>query len=606
MKTWKNRNRRSKKHKQRGGVKYDVEELKPKVEALLQLPRFLNTVGSANPADAEFGALLKRLQYKLSKATEKSIDVNQTEIDKFNDEFRKLPPAAPAPAAPAPPPAPAPAPAPPPGQAVYPFKAPAAGEGQPKTIADCTQMLAEAKAHIAALEGNLAEETARMKAANEAFQAQLAALDRNIKAKKAELDAATAAAAALSGDKDKIEAELDRIKQELEAKLGELAGMSGLNVRLNKTVEELRTAAGNKDAQISALERLRGELEGFKASSMGDIAARDKEIKNLKTDHEKELADTNRRYQDEAAKLRADLDRIQTEGGKLTTDQQKEIESLNAQLRVLNARIEELRGQLTTSRAATEKEAEDKRKAADEATQLATVEAEKLKAATAQGAELNEKLKAAQAANAAADRAASEAKAAQQVSAEAAAAANRKVTEAEEAARRAQAAAAEAVASKEASDGEKKQAQDAAAAAETARAAAAAEAQARTTEAEQARQAAAVAEAGRAEIQASLDALKESVPKIISITGEDNVVVGGVGGRQARYGEPLKVNWTKGAADRDTWVFVMFATVGGNVVPVYSQLVLNDQSFTFTSTVDGDVQAVVYDVVSHSRGAIGF
>jgi len=600
MKTWKNRNRRSKKHKQRGGVKYDVAELKPKVEALLQLPRFLNTVGSANSADAEFGALLKRLQYKLSKATEKSIDVNQTEIDKFNDEFSKLPPAAPAPAAPAP------APAPPPGQAVYPFKAPAAGEGQPKTIADCTQMLAEAKAHIAALEGNLAEETARMKAANEAFQAQLARLGSDMARSQAELDAATAAAAELSGDKANIEAELARIKQELEAKLGELAGMSGLNQRLNKTVEDLRAAAGDKDVQIRTLEGLRGELEGFKVSSMGDIAARDNEINKLKTDHEKELADTNRRYQEEAAKLRATLDRIQTEGGKLTADQQKEIESLNAQLRVLNARIEELTGQLTTSRAATEKEAEDKRKAADEAKQLATIEAEKLKAATAQGAELNQKLKAAQAANAAADRAASEAKAAEQVSAEAAAAANRKVTEAEEAARRAQAAAAEAVASKNVSDGEKKQAQDAAAAAETARAAAAAEAQARTAEAEQARQAAAVAEAGRAEIQASLDALKESVPKIISITGEDNVVVGGVGGRQARYGEPLKVNWTKGAADRDTWVFVMFATVGGNTVPVYSQLVLNAESFTFTSTVDGDVQAVVYDVVSHSRGAIGF
>jgi len=602
MKTWKNRNRRSKKHKQRGGVKYDVAELKPKVEALLQSPRFSNPVG----ADIDFKVILNTLKGKLDGATTPTIDLIRQNVEQMTSEYDKLPPAAPAAAAPAPPPAPAPAPAPPPGQAVYPFKAPAAGEGQPKTIADCTQMLAEARARIAALEGNLAEETAKMKAANDALQEQLARLGSDMARSQAELDAATAAVAALSGDKGKIEGELARIKQELEAKLGELAGMSGLNVRLNKTVEDLRTAAGNKDAQISTLERLRDELQGFKASSVGDIAARDNEIKKLKTDHEKELADTNRRYQEEAAKLRENLDRIQTEGGKLTADQEKEIESLNAQLRVLNARIEELTGQLTTSREETEKEAKDKRKAADEAKQLATIEAEKLKAATAQGAELNQKLKAAQEANAAADKAASEAKAAQRASAEAAAAANRKVTEAEEAARRAQAAAAEAVASKEASDGEKKQAQDEAAAAETARAAAAAEAEARTVEAEQARQAAAVAEAGRAEIQASLDALKESVPKIISITGEDNVVVGGVGGRQARYGEPLKVNWTKGAADRDTWVFVMFATVGGNVVPVYSQLVLNDQSFTFTSTVDGDVQAVVYDVVSHSRGAIGF
>jgi hypothetical protein len=254
MKTWKNRNRRSKKHKQRGGVKYDVDELKPKVEALLQLPRFSNPVG----ADIDFKVILNTLKGKLDGATTPTIDLIRQNVEQVTSEYDKLPPAAPAAAA-APPPAPAPAaPAPPPGQAVYPFKAPAAGEGQPKTIADCTQMLAEAKARIAALEGNLAEETAKMKAANEALQEQLARLGSDVARSQAELHAATAAAAALSGDKNKIEGELARIKQELEAKLGELAGMSGLNKTLNKTVEELRTAAGNKDAQISDLERLRG------------------------------------------------------------------------------------------------------------------------------------------------------------------------------------------------------------------------------------------------------------------------------------------------------------------------------------------------------------
>jgi hypothetical protein len=100
-----------------------------------------------------------------------------------------------------------------------------------------------------------------------------------------------------------------------------------------------------------------------------------------------------------------------------------------------------------------------------------------------------------------------------------------------------------------------------------------------------------------------LDALKESVPKIVSIMGEGEVLVGGEGGRPAVYGEQLTVTWIKGAAETPTWVFVMF---DGGAVPVYSQLVLNDQPFTFTSTVSGPVQAVVYDVVSHNRNTIGF
>jgi hypothetical protein len=102
-----------------------------------------------------------------------------------------------------------------------------------------------------------------------------------------------------------------------------------------------------------------------------------------------------------------------------------------------------------------------------------------------------------------------------------------------------------------------------------------------------------------------LDALEASVPTIGSIMAADGQVVGGAAGRPAVYGEPLTVTWAKGADERTTWVFVMFADgpAGGPAkVPVYSQLVLNDQPFTFTSTVSGQVQAVVYDVVSHSRG----
>ena len=101
-----------------------------------------------------------------------------------------------------------------------------------------------------------------------------------------------------------------------------------------------------------------------------------------------------------------------------------------------------------------------------------------------------------------------------------------------------------------------------------------------------------------------MDDLENSVPTIDSITAADGARVGGGdGGRSAIYGEPLTVTWNVGAApNRDTWVFVMFATVDGRITPVYSQLVLNNQPFTFTSTVSGPVQAVVYDVVSHSRG----
>jgi hypothetical protein len=102
-----------------------------------------------------------------------------------------------------------------------------------------------------------------------------------------------------------------------------------------------------------------------------------------------------------------------------------------------------------------------------------------------------------------------------------------------------------------------------------------------------------------------LNTLEASVPTIGSIMAADGQVVGGAAGRPAVYGEPLIVTWAKGAEERTTWVFVMFAdnpAGGPEKVPVYSQLVLNDQPFTFTSTVSGQVQAVVYDVVSHSRG----
>jgi len=595
MKTWKNRNRRSKKHKQRGGVKYTVAELKPKVDALLRTPRFLSPVG----ADIDFKVTLNILKGKLDGATTPTIELIKENVELMTSEYDKLPPAAPASAAPAP----APATAAPVGTPVWPMNAPAAGEGQPTSISNCSKMLADARAEIAALKGRLAEEAVRMAAENEALQGQLAGLRLDIEGKRAELVAAEAATAALSGEKGDVEAKLEQIRAELAQKLGELADKSALNDTLTAANRFLAAAGANKDA---TLDTLRGQLEGLRDSSLADIAAKDEQIRTLNAAHAEQLAETNRRYRAEAIALQGSLDTIQGESGRLTAAQQKQIKELQDQLTALRRRIEELTGQLTASQAATAKEAQEKEAAAAAAGAAAAAEAAKLDAVTRDGKGLRERLAAAEAAAGAADKAARDAVAAQGASADAAAAANRRVTDADAAAAEAARAAAAALADKDKSEGEKKAAQDAAAAAEAARAAAVSDAAARALEATAAQAAEAAANVQRNAIQASLDALKNSVPTIVSISGGAGEIVGGAAGRDARYDELLTVKWVAGAApDRDTWVFVMFSDnpVGGAAkVPVYSQLLLNADSFTFTSTLSGPVQAVIYDVVSHHRG----
>jgi len=536
MKSWKNRNRRSKKHKQRGGVKNTPETASAPV-----LP----------------------------------------------------PPVAAQPA----------------GQAVYALNAPAAADGQPRTIADCNRMLDAAKARIAELEGNLAVEAGRLAGVTKEREAEMARLGRDIAASQAEVEAATQAMAALRGEKGAIQAELERIQTELRDKLGELADASLLNKSLRTAKDSLEGTLRNKDQLISILQPLRGQLDTLKASSQAEITQKNTQIQQIREQHRAELADTNGRYQADLEKLRADMRKLEgsnagTAAEKRRIEEQKA--ELEGQIAAFEARIRDLTKGLEESQAATVREAQEKAAAAAASREAATAEAEKLDTATREGQELQTRLRAAQGAKEAADRAAAEAAAARETAEAAARAAAERVTAAEREAAAERAAAEAAVASKAASEAERNRAQEVAQAAEAEKAAAVRDAAARAEEVARAQQAAEAAVAQRDVMQARLDALEESVPKIISIKAADGTLVGGEGGRSAVYGEPLTVTWNLGAVDRDTWVFVMFATVEGNTVPVYSQLVLNDQSFTFTSTVDGDVQAVVYDVVSHSRGAIGF
>ena len=631
MKTWKNRNRRSKKHKQRGGVKLTPEQKIQYTGIRNEVNRKLKEISPEDNSDSAMH--LRSTLSLLNQFLTPMFDVNtglikdnsstlgdvdsRYELYKiqkiaYNAEHGINPasaapapaPAAPAPAAPAPaapaadapPPAPAapaadapaaaaaaadaaapapapaaaaPAPAAPVGTPVWPMAAPAAREGQPTSISDCSKMLAEARAEIAALRGSLAEDAARMAAQNEALQRQLDGLRLDIDGKRAEVAAARAATAALSGEKGAIRTELARIQQTLQETLGELADTSALNDTLTNAL----TAAGaNKDA---ALKTLRDQLEGLRLSSAAEIAAKEEEIRTLNAAHAEQLAETRRRYEDEATALRRNLDRIQGEGGRLTAAQQRQIEDLEGQLTALRRQIEELGQQLRASEAATAKEAREKTDAARAASAAAAAEAAKLDAVTREREGLRGRLAAAEAAAGAAEAARAAAVAAQGASADAAAAANRQVA-------------------------------DAAAAAEAARAAAVSDAAARALEAGAAAAAAAAATVERDAIQASLDALKNSVPTIVSITGGTGDLVGRVGGRDAVYDEPLTVTWNIGAApSRDTWVFVMFAAPAAGVgkkVPVYSQLLLNADPFTFTSTLSGPVQAVIYDVVSHNRG----
>jgi hypothetical protein len=592
MKTWKNR-RRSKKHTQRGGEKYNVSDVKPKVDTLLQLRRFSDPV----PADIDLKVKLNTLKQKLDTSPTPTIDLKKDDITAVNLEYDKLTPEQKV----MPPPAAAPLPRA--GQPVYALNAPAATEGQPKTIADCNRMLAEARARISALEGSLAEETARLAGVTAERRAEIARLGENIAARQAEVEAAGAAIEALRGEKGDIEAELGRIRTELAEKLGELAETSAINRELADANSALTAAGVSKDNRLAVLERLPHDLDALRAFNQAAIIEKDAEIQQIRQEHGAELIRVREQYGAEAKVLREKVDRLDTEA-KGTAAEKRQVEEqkagLQVQLGALKEKIDALTKDLTASQEETSKQAKEKAEAAEAARKAAAVESEKLQRATSQGLELRERLAAAQRANEASDKAANEAKAAQQAAAAAAEAANRQIAAATADAERAREAAAASNADKEASEREKQAAQAAAEQSELARAAAEREAAARAAEATTAKDSAAAAEATRSQVQAKLDALERSVPTILSITGEAGAgdVVGGAGGRPAVYGELLTVTWNRGADERNTWVFAMFA----DKVPVYSQLVLNDKPFTFTSTVSGPVQAVVYDVVAHSRG----
>jgi hypothetical protein len=616
MKTWKNRNRRSKKRKQRGGVRLTPEQ---KVEytrirdevnrKLAQIPpehdsvaaKYLkSTITTINEFlkpmfDAQTG-IIKDDSYNL-RDIDRRYAVYQVQEQVYNTEYGIVPAPAPAPA-PAPP-APAPAAI---GRPVYDLNAPAAVEGQPRTIADCNRLLADARARIDELGRKIGEDTARLEGVTAERRAEVDRLNGQIAASQAEVEAIKEAMAALRGEKGAIQAELIRIQTELERNVGKVRETSEVNDSLKQTIGQLNAGINLRD---SNLETFRVELATLQKSSQTEITQKNAEIARIREEHRVERERINAAYQAQLVKLQEDMRKLEGEKAGTAAEKegvQREKAALEAQIAGFRSRIAVLTKGLEDSQVARNKEAQEKAAAAEAARVAAEAAARQLDAATREGQELEARLRAAQGAKEAADRAAAEAVAARETAEGAQRGADARAAAAQREAEQARLAAETALADKGTSEREKEEAQRAAAAAAAAEAAAVAEAGAKAEEAAAAQQTAAAANGQRDLIQARLHVLENSVPTIVSITGANNDIVGGENGRQARYGEPLTVNWIKGVADRNTWVFVMFATVEGKTLPVYSQLVLDNNPFTFTSTVSGEVKAVVYDVASHSRG----
>ena len=493
------------------------------------------------------------------------------------------------------------------GSLVYPMSS---SSKESRSVRDCDAELAELRKELEAIKSGVLKTKAETDASTKALQERIAQLEAEIAAKEKDAAALRAALAALQDEKGDL-------ASRLAGALKELQTMTGANKDLAGEVSSLSDAVNMGEAAEKALQEqivhLKGLLEQAAKEAEAAASASATTISELRAAHVAELAALRQKHGEEMAALQAKFDAAvksaESAAGASAAEKKKleeTIAALRAEIAGQREVIEEISGELSATKqsltealAAAAQAAAQAQAAAAAAAQAAQEAAARLAALQAENASLSQQLAAALAAAAAAQAAEETAEAAKQRAEEEAAAA----AAAAQAAAQAQAAAAAAAqADSRRSQAEQDAASQAAEAAEAAAAAARAAAEEANRRAAAAEAARAAAAAAAAAAQAALNKLKSSTPKIVKIEGEDGSKVGGGDGRQVLMGETLIVTWEKGGETPLAWVFVMFS--GGT--PAYTQLVIGEERFKFESTVGGDISAVMFDVVVHSKAELGF
>ena len=497
--------------------------------------------------------------------------------------------------------------APAPGGLVYSMKG---FEGKSQTVSDCSKQLDKLREELATLKSGFAESQAMLQEKERSLTARIAELDAERGQVQATADALSASLAKLGGDKKELADALDTAQQTLSIK-------GAKNAALLADIAKLRGELGAAGALTTEQEKELAAIRG--AIQEAERAAREAAEKNagdrlkLIADHNAELAKLREEHAAALSDLRRDLEtaRLSSEAEKGASAEEKgklndDIAELRAKIAAQEKELNALADGIRDSAAALFRQKGEAEAAAAAAAAAAATADEQAKAAAARLAELQaanaaleERIAAAEAGAAASAEAARDAETRRAAAAEASVAAGALALEAAAKADQAARDADEARAAKGTSEADKAAAESAAAAAKEAADAAKAEAGDAQAEAEAAAGAQEAAQAAQAAAERALAALKESTPRIVTITGEDGQKVGD-GGRAAIMNETLRVQWEKGGATPDAWVFVMFAA-DGDKVPEYTQLITKLGLFEFTSTVAGSINAVIFDVVVHSR-----
>ena len=617
MKTWKNRHR-SKKHKQRGGVKLTAQQ-KAKYAGIRY--EINNKLRSIPPTDTslltqEFRSIVKTLNTLLqpminADATIKDTDdgVNLTDIDNTYSRYKELETRYDSNKVAVPVPAPLP-----PAQPLVSIP----GNGQPfRTLADCDKELSDLRRKLADEQAGFARTQGQLDGEKTALLTQLGRLQVENAGHSGYIASLRKTRESLTGSNVTLKKTLDDITQVL-------TGHTDA-VDILQTVRNLQNAlVTTNESKDKLVGELKGQLSALSDSTARDITENNDQKGRLISEYDERIRQIRLDYDSKLLILQGKHDvldgalkQLQTTGRKSDKD---EIAAKARELSVINAQLDTLRNtqarlaanheeamQLLRTQLDEEKQnfvrANTEKKAAEEESAAKQRDLDKLKV---DNAAITQKLAVAQEladAQARAVKSASEATA----SAEAA----KKDTETRLRALEADAArlhreAEEGRGTKDERDAAVSRANDADAAALQARK----ESEAAAESLRQARDDFASAEARLQAANVVQRELESSTPKIRSITGNNGEEIGaGEDKRAPLMGEELTVKWEKGARDAKAWIFILFGQTdkqSKNTILVTEKP--NEQgegSFSFKSNIGGAVNAVIFDVIVHDADTFG-
>jgi chromosome segregation ATPase len=620
MKTWKNRHR-SKKHKQRGGVKLTAQQ-KAKYAGIRY--EINNKLRSISPTDTslptqEFRSIVKTLNTLLqpminADASIKDTDdgVNLTDIDNTYSRYKELETRYDSNRVAAPVPAPA---------APLPSAQPLVsipGNGQPfRTLADCDKELADLRRKLADEQAGFARTQGQLDGEKTALLTRLGRLQIENAGHSGYIASLQKTRESLTGSNVTLKKTLDDITQMLTGHTDAVDVLQTVrNVRnaLVTTKEEKDRLVSELRDELSALSETNARIIRDNDEEKGRLIAEyDGRIRNIQSDYDIQF----RTLQSKHDVLDGALKQLQANGRKSDKD---EIAAKTLELSALNAQLDALRqGQarltaeheeaikLLRTRLDEEKQkldtANSEKKTAEEESAAKQQDLDKLRD---ENAGISERLVAAEELASARERAVISASEAERAAKLAKDAIEVRLRTLEEDAARLRREADEGRGTKEERDAALLRANTADADALRAR-----------QEADAAAELLRQAQAAFADAEARLEAanviqrsLEASTPKIRRITGNNGEEIGeGEGKRAPLMGEELTVRWEKGARDAKAWIFILFGQgdkQNKNTILVTEKP--NEQgegSFSFKSNIGGAVTAVIFDVIVHDADTFG-